>query len=176
MTATVMPEEVLKTLNPEYVAPFVAFLSHDKCMDNGAMYEVGAGCIARQRWQRSAGAQYDTSNLTIENIASQWDKVSDFSKGATNPESNQEFMEVIMNHAESLKAKKAAAAPAAPPKTGLKSEGIFSMMAEYSKRGLAAEVAKKVNAAFEFSITKAKGQKPALIYEIDLKNGKGEVF
>lgn len=55
MTATVMPEEVLKMLSPEYVAPFVAFLAHERCTDNGALYEVGAGCIARQRWQRSAG-------------------------------------------------------------------------------------------------------------------------
>jgi 3-hydroxyacyl-CoA dehydrogenase/3a,7a,12a-trihydroxy-5b-cholest-24-enoyl-CoA hydratase len=47
MTATVMPEEVLETLSPDYVAPFVAFLSHEKCEDNGALYEVGAGYAAR---------------------------------------------------------------------------------------------------------------------------------
>lgn len=47
MTATVMPEEVLETLSPAYVAPFVAYLSHEKCEDNGAMYEIGAGYAAR---------------------------------------------------------------------------------------------------------------------------------
>merc|ERR1712070_788186 len=69
MTATVMPEEVLETLSPAYVAPFVAYLSHEKCEDNGAMYEIGAGYAARQRWQRSAGHQFDVKKLSLENIA-----------------------------------------------------------------------------------------------------------
>jgi NAD(P)-dependent dehydrogenase (short-subunit alcohol dehydrogenase family) len=55
MTETVMPKEVTEALKPEYVAPFVAYLCHDSCTDNGALYEVGAGYIAKQRWQRSAG-------------------------------------------------------------------------------------------------------------------------
>lgn len=126
MTATVMPEEVVKTLAPDYVAPFVAFLAHEQCPDNGALYEVGAGYIARQRWQRSEGVQYDVNNLSPEAIASQWSKVNDFSKGATNPESNQEMMEIIMNNLE--KAKSQAPAATAKPSSGLKSEGIFSMM------------------------------------------------
>ena len=55
MTETVMPKEVTEALKPDYVAPFVAYLCHDSCTDNGAMFEVGAGYIAKQRWQRSAG-------------------------------------------------------------------------------------------------------------------------
>ena len=88
MTETVMPKEVVAALKPEFVAPFVAFLAHDSCTDNGAMYEVGAGYIAKQRWQRTEGVQYDTEKLTIESVRDQWAKVNDFSKGATFPESN----------------------------------------------------------------------------------------
>lgn len=55
MTETVMPKEVTEALKPDYVAPFVAYLCHDSCSDSGALYEVGAGYIAKQRWQRSAG-------------------------------------------------------------------------------------------------------------------------
>lgn len=47
MTATVMPAEVLETLSPSYVAPFVAYLCHESCEDNGALYEVGAGYAAK---------------------------------------------------------------------------------------------------------------------------------
>jgi NAD(P)-dependent dehydrogenase (short-subunit alcohol dehydrogenase family) len=50
MTATIMPEEVVRALDPEFVAPFVTFLSHESCPDNGALYEVGAGLIQRHRW------------------------------------------------------------------------------------------------------------------------------
>lgn len=103
MTATVMPAEVVEALKPEYVAPFVAFLCHDSCEDNGGLFEVGAGYIARNRWQRTAGVQYDVKTLTPEAIASQWSTVNDFSKGATFPESNQEMMEVVMNNLEKAK-------------------------------------------------------------------------
>jgi NAD(P)-dependent dehydrogenase (short-subunit alcohol dehydrogenase family) len=103
MTATVMPAEVVEALKPDYVAPFVAFLSHESCQENGGLYEVGAGYIAKQRFQRSAGVQYNVNSLTPESIAAQWSKVSDFSTGATFPESNQEMMEVIMTNLEKVK-------------------------------------------------------------------------
>jgi len=88
MTATVMPAEVVEALKPDYVAPFVAFLAHESCEDNGGLFEVGAGYIARQRWQRSAGVQFPVNKLTPETIAAGWKKVGDFSSGATFPESN----------------------------------------------------------------------------------------
>jgi len=50
MTSTVMPKEVVDALKPEYIAPFVAYLSHDSCNETGGLYEVGAGYIAKQRW------------------------------------------------------------------------------------------------------------------------------
>jgi 3-hydroxyacyl-CoA dehydrogenase/3a,7a,12a-trihydroxy-5b-cholest-24-enoyl-CoA hydratase len=173
MTATVMPAEVVEALKPDYVAPFVAFLAHDSCQDNGGLYEVGAGYIAKQRWQRSAGVQYPVQGLTPETVSASWSKVNDFSAGATNPESNQELMEIIMTNLEKVK-DQASAAPAVP-KSGLVSEGIFDMMKEYLRRGEGKPLIPKVNSVFGFEITKAKGQKPTLIYEIDLKNGQGDV-
>ena len=50
MTATVMPKEVVDLLKPDFVAPFTAFLCSEQCNESGALYEVGAGNIARQRW------------------------------------------------------------------------------------------------------------------------------
>ena len=132
MTATVMPEEVLSLIAPDYVAPFVAYLCSETCQDNGGLYEVGAGLIAKQRWQRSAGVQFPAKTMTPETIAAGWAGVGDFSKGATNPESSQEMMEVIMNNIEKAKEAEAAGASAAPVnKSGLASEGIFHMMGAY---------------------------------------------
>jgi len=153
MTETVMPKEVVNALKPDYVAPFVGYLCHDSCQDSGALYEVGAGYVAKQRWQRSAGVQYDINDLTIEKVAAQWSQVNDFSQGATNPESNQEMMAVIMQNLENPKsapkaapAKKAEApkAEAAPAATGLKSENIFGMMATYLNQGLGKGLIPKV--------------------------------
>lgn len=174
MTATVMPAEVVDALKPDFVAPFVAFLAHDTCEENGGLFEVGAGYVAKQRWQRSAGVQYPVSGLTPETIAAGWSKVTDFSTGATFPESNQEMMEIIMTNLEKAKEQQATAAPAAPA-SGLVSENIFNMMKVYLARGEGKPLIPKVNAVFGFEITKKKGAKPTLIYEIDLKNGQGDV-
>ena len=45
LTATVMPEDVLAKLRPEYVAGLVAFLSHESSTENGGLFEVCA-CVA----------------------------------------------------------------------------------------------------------------------------------
>jgi 3-hydroxyacyl-CoA dehydrogenase/3a,7a,12a-trihydroxy-5b-cholest-24-enoyl-CoA hydratase len=49
------------------------------------------------------------------------------------------------------------------------------MMKVYLGRGEGKGLIKKVNAVFGFEITPKKGAKPTLIYEIDLKNGQGDV-
>lgn len=171
MTETVMPKEVVQALSPSYVAPFVAYLAHNSCQDTGALYEVGAGFAARQRWQRTQGQQFDVDNLTPEAIRDGWSKVNDFSSGATNPADGQEMMQTIMNNLENKMEAKKAATPAAAPSSGLKSEKIFNMMATYLERGEGKTTVPKVSAVFGFEITPKKGAKPALIYEIDMKNG-----
>lgn len=55
ITQTVLPKELVDALKPEYVAPFVAYLCHSSCNENGSVFEVGAGYAAKLRWQRSSG-------------------------------------------------------------------------------------------------------------------------
>lgn len=50
MTETVMPPDVIKVLSPDAVAPLVAYLCHESNVDNGGLFEVGAGYIAKERW------------------------------------------------------------------------------------------------------------------------------
>ena len=175
MTATVLPQEILDMLKPEFVAPFVAFLVHDSVPNSGDLYEVGAGYVAKQRWNRSEGHMFDADKVTIEDIASKWGQVTQFETGSTYPTSNQEMMSVIMAGHEGRQKAKAAAATAAPAteSSGLKSENIFGMMATYLNQGLGKELIPKVAAIFGFEITAKKGGPVALTYEIDLKNGQG---
>lgn len=100
MTATVMPPEVVNALKPDFVAPFVAYMCHDSCEENGSLFEVGAGYIAKQRWNRSAGHLFDVSELSIEAVASKWEKICDFEKDSTFPTSNAEMMDYIMPNIE----------------------------------------------------------------------------
>jgi len=87
-------------------------------------------------------------------------------------------MAVVMTNLEAkqqAKQAKAASGGAAASSggSGLKSEGIFNMMASYLAAGHGKALIPKVDAIFAFQITKKKGAKPSLVYEIDLKNGQG---
>lgn len=48
-------------IKPEFVAPFVAAVSHPNGPDaSGKIFEVGAGYVAEVRWERSNGAVFRT--------------------------------------------------------------------------------------------------------------------
>ncbi|KAF8899950.1 multifunctional beta-oxidation protein [Gymnopilus junonius] len=82
MTETIMPPEMLANLSPEFVAPFVAALSHPDGPDaSGKVFELGAGFIAEIRWERSHGAIFKTdSSFTPSAVKAKWAEVTDFSK------------------------------------------------------------------------------------------------
>ncbi len=54
---------------------------------------------------------------------------------------------------------------------GLKADEIFGMMYTYLAQGNGKDLIGKVNAIYAFEITKTKGGKVEVVYEIDLKNG-----
>ena len=65
--------------------------------------------------------------------------------------------------------------PAASSGAPLKAEEIFGMMKSYLDQGLGKELIPKVDAIFGFEILRVKGGKIEGTYEIDLKNGQGNV-
>lgn len=100
MTRTVMPEEMVQAMSPDFVAPLVALLASDKAPANGEVFETGCGWIGRVRWQRSAGHGFPVDvKMTPEHIAEKWEEITDFSEGATNPESGAEAAMAIMANA-----------------------------------------------------------------------------
>ena len=50
MTETVMAKEIVDALKPDYIVPLVAYLCHDSTEENGSLFEIGAGYIAKLRW------------------------------------------------------------------------------------------------------------------------------
>ncbi len=79
LTETILPPDLVAALRPEYVAPLVAWLCHESCADTGHTFEVGAGWVARVRWQRSRGAFFPLGDeLTPEAIAARWADVTEF--------------------------------------------------------------------------------------------------
>ncbi|OHF01433.1 short chain dehydrogenase [Colletotrichum orchidophilum] len=82
MTETVMPPDVLEILKPEWVVPLVSVLVHkDNTDENGSIFEVGGGHIAKLRWERSSGQLLKADDsYTPSAVIKKWDQAIDFSK------------------------------------------------------------------------------------------------
>lgn len=82
MTASIMPPDVLELLKPEWVVPLVAVLVHkNNTNETGGIFEVGAGHMAKLRWERSEGLLLKAdSSYTPGAVLKKWNKVIDFSK------------------------------------------------------------------------------------------------
>lgn len=97
MTATIMPQEVVNILKPEYVAPLVGYLAHESTGISGGIFEVGSGWCSQVRQQRSQGYRLDPSRgIEIEQVAENWDRFNDFSRGAQYPKNAQESFSSII--------------------------------------------------------------------------------
>ncbi|WP_432470238.1 SDR family oxidoreductase [Amphritea sp. HPY] len=79
MLEGLMPDEYRKQMKPELVSPLAAFLCHDECLENGSLYEVGAGWYAKVRWQRSDGfGMPPAEEVSVADIAENWTAINNF--------------------------------------------------------------------------------------------------
>ena len=82
-----MTPEILKMLDPAWVVPLVAVLVDKDCQENGSIFEVGGGHIAKYRWQRSRGAVLKCGGAsTTGELVQKWSEVDDF-REAEHPDS-----------------------------------------------------------------------------------------
>ncbi|KAI1006092.1 Peroxisomal hydratase-dehydrogenase-epimerase [Podosphaera aphanis] len=95
MTETVLPPDILANLKPEWVVPLVAVLVHKDCQENGAIFEVGGGHIAKLRWERSRGLLLKPDDsYTPSAILKNWDQIRDFSD-PEHPNGLANFMDLL---------------------------------------------------------------------------------
>jgi len=103
LTRTIMPEEMVQALKPDYVAPLVVLLCSDKSPEpTGGLYECGMGWFAATRWQRTGGHGFPIDvKLTPEAVVEKWQKINNFDDGrADNPFDNASGLKSIMANME----------------------------------------------------------------------------
>ncbi|CAO2652806.1 Nn.00g022170.m01.CDS01 [Neocucurbitaria sp. VM-36] len=108
MTRSIMPEEVVQALKPDYNAPLVILLVSDKAPEpTGGLYEMGSGWFAQTRWQRTGGHGFPVDvKLTPEAVLAQWERITNFDDGrADHPFDNASGLQSIMANMENTSKK-----------------------------------------------------------------------
>jgi NAD(P)-dependent dehydrogenase (short-subunit alcohol dehydrogenase family) len=101
LTETVMPKELVDALRPEFVMPLVLKLCDENSRETGGLFEVGAGFIAKLRWERSKGKSFSLSaGFSPEAINDAWDAITDFTD-ADHPTTLAESNLAIMRNLKS---------------------------------------------------------------------------
>lgn len=78
MTEDILPPEVLAKLNPEYVAPVVAYLCTEEQPNTGSVFIVGGGKVQRAALFENDGVTFDNPP-SVDDVAAAWSTVTDLS-------------------------------------------------------------------------------------------------
>ncbi len=81
MLETISTPEMIAALKPEYITPLVVRLCAEENEETGSLFEVGAGWMAKLRWERTKGVCFDpASRFSAESVDAKWAELCDFSE------------------------------------------------------------------------------------------------
>ncbi|CAI5453925.1 unnamed protein product [Caenorhabditis angaria] len=75
LTETVMPQNLVDALKPDYVTPLVTYLVHESFPESGKVFEAGAGWYGTLQYYKSKGKVIP--NATADDIAKNWNVLTD---------------------------------------------------------------------------------------------------
>ena len=189
LTEDVLTTEILEVLKAEFVVPVVLWLAHESCRETGQLYEIGGGYVGKYRWSRTQGAMMKLP-FTPEDIRDKWDQITDFEKIEYPVAGTDTLIKILENDernknpnahqnqpkpATQTQPKPQQQTQAQPSGGAFKTDKTFELMNAYLQTGEGKDVVQKLQAVFGFEITPKKGEPPARVWTIDLKNGNGYV-
>ena len=98
LTETVLPDELIKALRPEYVSPLVLWLCHEDCQENGGLFEVGGGYFGKLRWERAKGDLVRLGRqITADSVKKAFGRITSFEETTHPPTINQSMAPIMEN-------------------------------------------------------------------------------
>eukprot|EP01130_Rhizamoeba_saxonica_P002411 TRINITY_DN12213_c0_g1_i1.p1 TRINITY_DN12213_c0_g1~~TRINITY_DN12213_c0_g1_i1.p1 ORF type:complete len:421 (-),score=128.70 TRINITY_DN12213_c0_g1_i1:35-1297(-) len=163
MTETVLPQHLVDSMKPEFIAPLVLYLCHEDTTETGGLFEISSGWVTKLRWQRTVGHAFPIDTpLYPEDIRDKFEKICDFTE-YTIPQSIQESFQIAANNLDNVAVENETAQSAA---SGGNSE-VAQVFAEM-RSNLSSDVVSNVNGVYKFVVD---GEP----WIVDLKTGSGSI-
>ncbi len=87
LLGTVMTDEQMETLNPDYVAAMVVYLCSEHCTENGGIFLAGGGNFAKAQMVANDGVTVEKrGDISVENIAMNIDEITDMTDARPYPD------------------------------------------------------------------------------------------
>ncbi|CAD6188893.1 unnamed protein product [Caenorhabditis auriculariae] len=177
LTQTVMPEDLVEALKPEYVTPLVMLLTHDSFTETGKVFEAGAGWYGTLQYYKSKGKV--VPNATVEDLQKNWSTITDMS-GAKATANMRDATADIMEALEQVQQQKTSGGGSSSTTGGsggdfpssIKSSALFKEMNDGVQEDPTA--VKAVKAIILYSITDGKSEIGK--FTLDFKNEKPRVY
>ena len=98
LTRGVYPEEILKMVSPKLVAPFLVYLCHESCEENGGLFFIAGGAAAVMGWRLSKGVNLlsDGKEITAELVRDNWAQVKDWANSSF-PSKTEEGLAALLS-------------------------------------------------------------------------------
>jgi NAD(P)-dependent dehydrogenase (short-subunit alcohol dehydrogenase family) len=94
MTEDLMAPELVARMKPELVSPMVAYLCSEQCTRTGEIWAAGVGYFSRVELREGSGVRI-AGQPTIEDVASNIDKIADLTSNAAYRTANEESQAVL---------------------------------------------------------------------------------
>uniref|UniRef100_A0A8R1DJL4 Peroxisomal multifunctional enzyme type 2 n=1 Tax=Caenorhabditis japonica TaxID=281687 RepID=A0A8R1DJL4_CAEJA len=175
LTETVMPQNLVDALKPDYVTPLVTYLVHESVQDTGKLFEAGAGWYGTLQYYKSKGKVI--SNATADDIAKNWDVITNMAGAeyiGSITEQTGRLVEILEQHESSANSGSGSGSGStggAFP-SNIKSSALFQEMADGVKTDPSA--VKVLKAIVVYVITDGKNELGK--FTLDFKTANPSVY
>uniref|UniRef100_A0A1I7SYJ1 Peroxisomal multifunctional enzyme type 2 n=1 Tax=Caenorhabditis tropicalis TaxID=1561998 RepID=A0A1I7SYJ1_9PELO len=172
LTETVMPQNLVDALKPDYVTPLVTYMVHDSFEDSGKVFEAGAGWYGTLQYYKSKGKVI--SNATADDLAKNWSTITDMNGAefiGTITEQSARLVSILEEHESSSASSGSSSSGGAFP-SNIKSSALFQEMADGVKADPSA--VKPLKAIVLYVITDGKNELGK--FTLDFKSANPSVY